>query len=76
MYKGFNPHEPYFQSVSLALILVGALIFSLGGVEWILNLLADYDFNAPFLKILGGLVVTGLGYIHLELELIRISRKG
>jgi hypothetical protein len=75
MYKGFDPHKAYFHSVSLAFILLGASLFSIGSVEWLLNHFAFYDLSYPLLKIVAGLVITALGYIHLELELIRISRK-
>lgn len=60
-----------FYSVSLALILVGAGIFALGIVEWIFNYFGSYGFTAPLFKAIGGLLVLGLGYIHLELVLAR-----
>lgn len=75
MYKGFDPHKPYFLNVAVIFILVGAGLFAIGLVEWILNMWWFYDFTAPLFKVASGLVVTSLGYIHLELELIRISRK-
>jgi hypothetical protein len=75
MFKGFDPHKPYFHSVSLALIVTGAGIFAVGLVEWLLNYFDFYYFHAPFSKIVAGLIIAALGYIHLELELIRISRK-
>ena len=75
MYKNFNPHTPYFYSVAMALIVIGAAFVAIGGVEWILNELGTMSFSFPAVKIIGGLVVAALGYIHLELELIRISRK-
>ena len=75
MIKGFDPHTPYFHSVALALIIGGAFIFALGGIEWIFNIFGDSSFAWPMMKVMGGMVITALGYIHLELELIRISRK-
>lgn len=75
MYKGFDPHAPYFRGVAMALIIAGAAIFAVGGIEWITNFAAGYGFAVPSLKMIGGLIVVALGYIHLELELIRISRK-
>ena len=75
MYKDFDPHKPYFHSVALAFIILGAGFFAVGSVEWFANSYSSYGFAFPAAKVLGGLVVAALGYIHLELELIRISRK-
>jgi|GEM_PF-2465211 len=76
MFKNFDPHKPYFYSVSLMFILAGALLTAVSLVETIFNMLPnDYTFNNVFAKLAAGLVVMVLGYIHLELELIRVSRK-
>ena len=75
MYKGFDPHQPYFRGVAMALIILGAALFALGGVEWTYNWYAAGTFTAPLFKVIGGLVVIALGYIHLELELIRIQKE-
>lgn len=75
MYKNFDPHKPYFYSVAMALILCGVVIFSVGLVEWISTLIGSYSYAVPFFKIIGGLVVIALGYIHLELELLRTQTK-
>jgi len=61
-----------FFGVAILLILIGAALFSIGGVSWVVNC---YDkttvVSIPSLKLMGGLVVMALGYIILELELIR-----
>lgn len=75
MYKKFDPHTPYFRGVALFLILIGAGILAVGAVEWKANLIWNYNFYSPMSKVIGGLIVLALGYIQLELELIRISRK-
>ncbi len=74
MFKQFDPHARYFAGVALALILAGAGIFAFGCVQWLYNTVADYSFAMPSVKIIGGLVVIALGYIHLELELIRTKK--
>ena len=66
-----NSHKRYFASVAIATLLVGAAILALGGVELGFNLWGGATFASPILKVVGGLVVLSLGYIHLELELIR-----
>lgn len=73
MFTRTRDHTPYFQGVAIALILAGASIFAIGSLQWLLNFFADYGFASPSFKIIGGLVVTALGYIHLELELQRIK---
>lgn len=74
MYKNFDPKQPYFYAVAMTIILAGCLVLSVGIVELISNLHGDSSFSQPFTKIIGGLVVLALGYIHLELELLRIKK--
>lgn len=69
----FDSKKPYFQGVAIATLLAGAVILSLGIVELGFNLWGNTDYTAPFFKVVGGLVVISLGYIHLELEMIRIK---
>ncbi len=57
----------------MATILCGAAIFALGVVELLFNLFGTTNFVSPVGKIAVGLVATSLGYIHLELEQIRIK---
>lgn len=71
MFKKFDTHARYFQGVAIATLLCGAAVVAVGLVEMGSNLWGNMDFSNPFLKIVGGLVVTSLGYIHLELELMR-----
>ena len=75
MFKRFDPHAPYFWSVAMALIVSGSGLLAFGGIEWLSNIFLDFNFATPSSKIIGGLIVIALGYIQLELELIRVSRK-
>ena len=68
-----NKHKTYFKGVALATILCGAVILALGLVEWGMNYWGSSSFSEPVLKVIGGLVVLSLGYIHLELELLRVK---
>ena len=67
----FNPHKRYFASVAIATLLMGAGIIAFGLVEWGFNFFGSTTFSSPTTKIIGGLIVLSLGYIHLELEMIR-----
>ena len=67
----FDKHKKYFASVAMATLLCGAGILALGIVELGFNLFADSGFSAPMSKVIGGFIVLSLGYIHLELEMIR-----
>ncbi|HOX40680.1 MAG TPA: hypothetical protein PK263_00630 [bacterium] len=60
-----------FRAVALFVILMGAAIFGYGLFALIGNLLGYCDVFFPFAKVIGGLVVIALGYIHLNLELMR-----
>ena len=61
-----------FFGVAMALILSGAVIFAIGVVAWIANCyLKTTVISIPSVKIIGGLVIMGLGYILLVLEAIR-----
>lgn len=66
-----NPKEAAFYSVALFLIVIGAGIMAFGIVEWLFNALRNSDFFMPSAKIIGGLIVLALGYIQLEIELLR-----
>ena len=74
MLQPLDPHKPYFRAVALALILFGAAIVAGGLAELILNIFLDFGFFAPAFKIIGGALVLGMGYIQLELELLRIQK--
>ena len=74
--KKVDNKKPYFYGVAIATLLSGAAIVALGIVELGFNVFGhSYNFNSPVSKIVGGLVVLSLGYIHLELELMRIAKK-
>ena len=60
-----------FRGVALLFILVGAGLLAFGLVEWILNLWYVYSFVSPSAKFIGGALIAGVGYIILELELLR-----
>ena len=66
-----NAKSVSFYSVALAIITAGVIILGVGIAFYALNLFADYQFASPSTKIIGGLIILALGYIHLELELIR-----
>lgn len=64
--------EISFFGVALFLILLGAGVFAVGLIGWLLNALRDdQSVFMPSLKIMGGAIIMALGYIHLELEMLR-----
>lgn len=74
MTQPLDPHKSYFRGVALALILFGAIILGGGFAEWVLNIGQGFEFFAPSLKMIGGTLILGLGYIQLELELLRLQK--
>ena len=64
-----------FMGVAIATLLVGAIIIALGVVELGFNFWGTTAYSVPTYKIIGGLIVMSLGYIHLELEMLRIDKK-
>ncbi|MFA6082000.1 MAG: hypothetical protein WC773_01105 [Patescibacteria group bacterium] len=67
-----HPREKNFLDVAMAFIVVGAFILTYGIIQWGVNVgNSEVVYNLPSEKIIGGLVVMGLGYIQLQLELIR-----
>jgi len=61
-----------FMAVAIAMILAGVVIFVFGVLGWWINVSASQNLIAfPSLKVIGGLVVMSLGYIQLELGLLR-----
>jgi hypothetical protein len=72
-FKDFDARKPYFRGVAIATLLCGAVILALGIVELIMNIWGNTIYSEPLFKIIGGLAVTSLGYIQLELELLRIK---
>ncbi len=74
MFFANHPKEKSFFSVAMGLIVFGAVIIALGASEWALNCGLGYHFVYPMGKILAGTVITALGYIVLELELMRKNK--
>jgi len=61
----------YFAGVAIATLLLGAACFAFGLVEFAMNLWDQGGYDHAIFLVLGGLIITSLGYIQLELELIR-----
>ncbi len=73
MLSSKHPREKEFLGVSMAIILAGAVLFTFGLIGY---MYFDDVVNAGSeAKVIGGLIVVALGYILLELELIRTKRK-
>lgn len=68
---GRDPEKIKFYGVAMLLIVAGVIAFCLGAVMWCFNYFGDTTFSVPSSKIMGGLIILALGYIVLELELIR-----
>ncbi len=60
-----------FVEVGATVILFGAFVLAVGLVQWVFDYIGLYSFGYPVIKILGGAVVLTLGYILLEIDLIR-----
>ena len=60
-----------FMGVAMALIIAGAALFAIGLVCWILSACGSFTSSWPGAKIIGGMIVIALGYILLELEIMR-----
>jgi len=64
-----------FKGVAIAFILFGAAIFAVSIVFWFFSYFWEMGCGMayPFFKALAGLLVMGIGYIVLELELLRMK---
>jgi hypothetical protein len=61
-----------FYGIGLVFILFGALICGIAFASWLLSMLGFASILAlPFFKVMGGIIIIGLGYIILEVELLR-----
>jgi hypothetical protein len=61
-----------YVAVALTFILLGAGLFAFGLVGWLINFAAAENIVAfPSIKVMGGVVVMCLGYIQMELGLLR-----
>ena len=64
--------EHSFYGVAIGLIVLGIIIFVYGTVAWLFNIYStDAGFYFPSFKVIGGAIIMALGYIQLELELLR-----
>lgn len=70
-----RPNGRTFLGVGILLILVGAAITAISGVEWASVIFKYGQYGWPAAKLVGGLIVLALGYIVLELELIRLKKE-
>lgn len=65
-------HKISFRGVGLGLIFFGILLFSCSLAEWyIIAIGGDVLMAFPFFKAICGVIIIALGYIVLELELLR-----
>ncbi len=61
-----------FVAVAMTMIMIGAAIVAFGLVGWLVNVSnAENVIAFPSMKVIGGFVIIGLGYIQLELGLLR-----
>jgi ABC-type transport system involved in cytochrome bd biosynthesis fused ATPase/permease subunit len=61
-----------FVAVALSVIFIGAAIFAFGVSGWLINFAQEETIVAfPSIKVMGGLIIMSLGYIQLELGLLR-----
>lgn len=69
----FSKHDDKsFVAVAVMFILFGAGIFTFGLISWLVNTTEAVTLIAfPSIKVMGGLVIMALGYIQLELGLLR-----
>lgn len=69
---GRKHHDRSYVAVAMTVILMGAAVFAFGVSGWLINWMnSDIIVAIPSMKILGGLVIMSLGYIQLELGLLR-----
>lgn len=62
-----------FQGVGMAFILFGAIVFAFSITAWMLQFFGVTVTSCafPFFKAIGSAVIIGLGYLILEVELLR-----
>ncbi|MEX1052158.1 MAG: hypothetical protein WEC83_02085 [Patescibacteria group bacterium] len=61
-----------YVAVAMTVIFMGAAVFAFGVSGWLINWMNEEIIVAiPSMKILGGIVIMSLGYIQLELGLLR-----
>lgn len=67
--------EKLFAGIAIMFILLGAIVFTIGAVTWFYNMIIGSNsiITFPGFKAISGLLIIGIGYIILELELIRLK---
>lgn len=75
MFSRRSPENVAFHGVALFIIIVGIVFLSIGSVQLIGQMLWQWSFGWPLAKVMAGLIIIALGYIILELELIRRKLK-
>lgn len=61
-----------FVAVAMTMIMIGAAIVAFGLVGWLVNVSnSEVVIVFPSVKIIGGFIIVALGYIQLELGLLR-----
>lgn len=63
-----------FLAVGIAVILAGAVLFAVGIIQTLLVMFTDQSFGWPAFKVIAGIAIISLGYIQLQLELIRLKK--
>ena len=64
-----------FYGVAMFIILAGVALLAVGLVQVLGQFLCEWQFGWPMAKVMAGLMIIALGYIVLELELIRRKDK-
>lgn len=60
-----------FTGVAIFIILTGVGMLAIGSVQVVGQMMWQWQYGWPLAKVMLGLVIIALGYIVLELELIR-----
>jgi len=72
MFFGKKHQDKSYVAVALTVIFMGAAVFAFGISGWLINWTNNEVIVAiPSMKVLGGIVIMSLGYIQLELGLLR-----
>jgi hypothetical protein len=75
MFKRRSAENLTFYGVALFIILVGIAILAVGLVQLAGQMLWEWQFGWPMAKVMAGMVILSLGYVVLELELLRRNNK-
>lgn len=72
MFFGKKHEDKSYVAVAMTVIFMGAAVFAFGISGWLINWTNNEVIVAiPSMKVLGGIVIMSLGYIQLELGLLR-----